>query len=275
MSLSPGTTVGFAPTDPAAITSFERDGVVCLRGVLDGHWLDALGDGIDEAIAQGGPHHFRFGEPDAPGFFFGDVMLWQRWPCFREFVFDGPLASVAGRLMGSESVTFYHDFLLVKDAGSSKSTPWHQDQSYWCVGGDQALTVWVPLDPVEPANALEFVRGSHRWSMLYAAVPFAAESRFDGGRDGRSEVPDIDAERNAHDIVSWSLDPGDCVVFHARTLHRAPGNPLPHPRRVLSTCWAGDDAHYIEIASDLAPPIKGDGLRAGDPLACATFPRIL
>lgn len=261
--------------DPRIIDQFARDGVVCLRGVIDASWLARIEEGIGDAIKQGGPHHFCFGSPDAPGFFFGDVMLWQRWSPFREFVFEGPLAKLAKQLMNSTGVTFYHDFLLVKDAGSSKQTPWHQDQSYWCVGGNQVLTVWAPLDPVSSANTLEFVRGSHRWNTLYTAVPFASESTFDGSRDGRPEVPDIASCCSEEEILSWSLQPGDCLAFHARTLHRAPGNPLPCPRRVLSTCWAGDDAHYIEIASDLAPPIKGDGLLPGAPLACATFPRIL
>ncbi|WP_286902290.1 phytanoyl-CoA dioxygenase family protein [Vreelandella sedimenti] len=264
----------FTPDDPRVFDQYLQDGVICLRNVLNESWLTRLKEGTRDAIEQGGPHHFRFGTPNAPGFFFGDVMLWQRWPSFCEFAFDGPLASLAGHLMNSQSVTFYHDFLLVKNAGSSKPTPWHQDQSYWCVGGDQALTIWAPLDAVSSANTLEFVRGSHRWNTLYAAVPFADESSFDGSRDGRPEVPDIALCCSDEDIVSWSLQPGDCLAFHARTLHRAPGNPLPHPRRVLSTCWAGDDAHYIEIASDLAPPIKGDGLIPGAPLACSTFPRI-
>ncbi|WP_249977717.1 phytanoyl-CoA dioxygenase family protein [Vreelandella olivaria] len=261
--------------DPLIIEQFSRDGVVCLRDVIDSSWLARLEEGVGEAIEQGGPHHFRFGSPNAPGFFFGDVMLWQRWQHFREFVFEGPLASLARRLMNSHGVTFYHDFLLVKDAGSTQPTPWHQDQSYWCVGGNQVLTIWAPLDSVSSANTLEFVRGSHRWNTLYAAVPFAPESAFDGSRDGRPAVPNLANYCNEEDIASWSLQPGDCLVFHARTLHRAPGNPLPHPRRVLSTCWAGDDAHYIEIASDLAPPIKGEGLLPGAPLACSTFPRIL
>lgn len=268
------TVPAFQAADPAAVDAFTESGVVCLRGAIPQPWLERLGAAADAADRAPGPHHFRFGEPGRPGAFFGDVMLWRRDAVFSAFAHDGPLADVAGRLMRSQTVTFYHDFLLIKSGGSTKRTPWHQDQSYWCLRGDQALTVWAPLDPVSAASTLEFVRGSHRWAPLYAAVAFDKNSSFDGGRDGRPPVPDIDAARDAYDIVSWALQPGDCLVFHCRTLHAAPGNPHAQARRVLSTCWAGDDATYVEIASDLAPPVKGDGLRPGDPLACATFPRV-
>jgi ectoine hydroxylase-related dioxygenase (phytanoyl-CoA dioxygenase family) len=163
---------------------------------------------------------------------------------------------------------------LVKGSGSNKRTPWHQDQSYWCVQGDQALTIWAPLDPVSMANTLEFVRGSHRRAPIYEAVKFDESSKFDGSRDHRPPMPDIELERDKHEIVSWELQPGDCLIFHCRMLHAAPGNPLPQSRRVLSTCWAGDDARYVEINSDLAPPVKGDGLKPGDHLSCQTFPKV-
>lgn len=264
----------FNADDPAAVAAFASDGVVCLRGAIPDAWLGRLGAAADSADQTPGPHHFRFGEPGQPGAFFGDVMVWQRNPTFRDFAHDGPLADIAGRLMQSHTVTFYHDFLLIKSGGSTKRTPWHQDQSYWCVGGNQALTIWAPLDPITQANALEFVRGSHLWAPVYEAVAFDKNSTFDGSRDGRPAVPDIDAAREAHDIVSWELQPGDCLVFHCRTLHAAPGNPVARPRRVLSTCWAGDDVTYIEINSDLAPPVKGDGLKPGNRLACKTFPQV-
>lgn len=264
----------FDANDPAALAAFNEDGVVCLRGAISPAWLERLSAAADAADQTPGPHHFRFGEPGQPGAFFGDVMLWQRIDTFETFAHEGPLADIAGRLMGSKTVTFYHDFLLIKSSGSTKRTPWHQDQSYWCLRGDQALTIWAPLDPISSTNTLEFVRGSHRWAPVYEAVPFDKNSRFNGSRDGRPPVPPIDDERDQHEIVSWELQPGDCLIFHCRTLHAAPGNPHAHARRVLSTCWAGDDATYIEINSDLAPPVKGEGLKPGDPLACVTFPKV-
>ncbi|WP_395370942.1 phytanoyl-CoA dioxygenase family protein [Komagataeibacter diospyri] len=255
---------------------FDRDGVVCLRQVISPQWIARLTDALPAAIRVAGPNHFRFENSGEAGLFFGDVLVWQRVPVFEEFMRTGPLAAVSGSLMHSRTVTFYHDFLLIKEAGTSKRTPWHQDQSYWCVGGTQALTIWMPFDTVPLETSLEFVKGSHRWGQLFEAVPFDPTSKFRGDRDGRPPLPDIDATPGDYDILRWAMEPGDCLVFHCRTLHAAPGNPAPsRSRRVLSTCWAGDDAHYVEIKSDIAPPVRGDNLMPGQSLACPTFPRIL
>ena len=264
----------FQANDPKALEAFNEHGVVCLRGAIDAHWLSRLDQAIDGAVENPGPGHFRFGEPNQPGWFFGDTLVWQRQPTFKDFAFEGPLADIAGRLMQSQTVTFYHDFLLIKSSGSNKNTPWHQDQSYWCFSGDQALTIWAPLDPVSMANTLQFVRGSHKTSPLFEAVPFDKSSSFNGSRDNRPAVPNVEQEIDPELILQWELEPGDCLIFHARTLHAAPGNPLPHARRVLSTCWAGDDASFIQINSDMAPSVVDPALKPGDHLASATFPMV-
>ena len=50
-------------------------------------------------------------------------------------------------------------------------------------------------------------------------------------------------------IISWPCEPGDCVVFHGKTLHGSDGNESENVwRRVLSTRWFGEDA---KIASRL------------------------
>ena len=91
---------------------------------------------------------------------------------------------------------------------------------------------------------LEFVRGSHRWGKWFAP--------FDKIRDGSSFVggkfekaPDIDKERDAYDIVSWTLEPGDCLVFQALLLHQGKANlTATTRRRAIVGRYLGDDATY-------------------------------
>lgn len=40
------------------------------------------------------------------------------------------------------------------------ATPWHQDQPYYCVDGNQTVSLWIPLDTVSHERTLEFVGGS-------------------------------------------------------------------------------------------------------------------
>jgi ectoine hydroxylase-related dioxygenase (phytanoyl-CoA dioxygenase family) len=55
-------------------------------------------------------------------------------------------------------------------------------------------------------------------------------------------VPDIDANREEYDIVSFDMAPGDALIFSAWILHGARGNSSSTQDRVaLSTRWLGDD----------------------------------
>ena len=49
-----------------------------------------------------------------------------------------------------------------------------------------------------------------------------------------ADLPDVEAQRDAHRIVGWELAPGDAVCFHMLTLHasRRRGRG-PAPARVL------------------------------------------
>ena len=58
---------------------------------------------------------------------------------------------VAARLMGSRTARFFHEHVLVKEPGATERTPWHHDQPYYPVDGDQNVSMWIALDPVPRA----------------------------------------------------------------------------------------------------------------------------
>jgi ectoine hydroxylase-related dioxygenase (phytanoyl-CoA dioxygenase family) len=88
-------------------------------------------------------------------------------------------------------------------------------------------------------------------------------------------MPDIEGDRKSYDILSWDLQPGDCIVFHALTVHGAPGNPSQQRgRRALSTFWMGDDATYAKRPGMVRPAFHGHGLKPGAPMECDYFPRV-
>src|SRR6266481_6166006 len=100
--------------------------------------------------------------------FFVDFQLWQRWPACRDFAFGSPAAAIAAAMMGSRTVCFYHDHLLVKEPETAERTPWHHDQPYYPVDGGQICSIWLPLDPVGRETAVEYIKGSHRWGRWFA-----------------------------------------------------------------------------------------------------------
>ena len=181
---------------------------------------------------------------------FWDSQAWQGIDQYRQFIFDSPAAQMAGSLMGSTQINFYFDAVFVRSAGSQFSTPWHQDEPYWSVEGYDTCTIWMPLVPVKRENALAFVPGSHRYDSVFYQYNFG-KLNPDGKTDvdqvdfsniGKEEIPDIDANPEKFGVVSWDMQPGDCVVFNSRIMHGGSGK-LDEDRelRVFTTKWLGDD----------------------------------
>merc|ERR1711924_109464 len=79
---------------------------------------------------------------------------------------------------------------------------------------------------------------------------------------------------------TFAVEPGDIVAFNVRTIHGSPGNdsPVGCDQRRISLRFGGDDCTYSDHPYETAIPTKEvdamHGLKHGDPLACATFPKV-
>lgn len=258
-----------------AIRQFERDGAVCLRGVFATDWLDTLAAGLDRNFADPGPDHSVYTREGEPGGFYDDYCNWQRIPEYRDFILNSPAGEIAGRIMRSSRARIYHEHVLVKEPGTARVTPWHHDLTYYGVDGGQLCSIWLPLDPVPRSVCPEFVAGSHRESALYYPRLFVNHSNYADGAEGFESVPDIDSERERRRILSWALQPGDCLVFHMRTLHGAPATTgIRTRRRGFSTRWLGDDARFAVRPWKTSPPYREVDLEPGDPMDHPSFPVI-
>ena len=255
----------------AARKAYQRDGACVLRGAFDPSWLETLARGIETALAEPGPYAERYGPPGQERFF-GDLDMWTRVPEFADFIAHSPAGEIAGRIMDATRTTFLYDQMLVKEPGSQARTPWHQDQPYWAVEGKQVCSIWLPLDHVAKDVSLEFVAGSHNWGQSFNP------QHFDDGRQyadtGLPPLPDIENNRDAYEILSWEMEPGDCVVFQAMEVHGAPANPTAARRRVLATRWLGDDAVYRTRSGEIAIPTITDGLVEGEPYGGPRHPTV-
>ena len=267
-----------APGKPGsdAIEAYERDGVVWIKQAFAPSWIHRLAQGMEIAIEQGTGRDtaFNIAAPGEPGFFFYDTFMWQRIPQFRDFAFESDAADIARHIMRSRGLLFYFDFMLVKEPGTSRKTPWHYDEAYWPVQGNQICNLWTALDTIPVETALRFVKGSHLWPESYRAVHFDPALRYANLPD-RPAPPDWENESGNHEIVYAPMEPGDCLVFHNRTHHSAPGNrPGTTRRRALATHWIGDDITYNDKPQETDPPYRGENLRHGGSMECRTFPRV-
>ncbi len=252
------------------IETYARDGVVLVRGLFADH-IDTLARGIEANMAdpsQYGAENTRTGDS---GRFFDDYCNWQRIPEFQSVIDSSPAAEVARDLMRSDSVHFFHDHVLVKEPGTSRPTPWHQDGPYYFVEGQQTVSFWSPLDPVTTAG-LRCVAGSHRWPRQVMPTRWLSDKSFYPDPENWMPVPDPDAE--GMDIREWEMQPGDAVAFHFNTLHSARGNVSDLRRRAFSLRLIGDDARYAARPGPTSPPFPGHDMTEGQRLRADWFPQI-
>jgi len=239
-----------APLRPIADQEVERfwqDGAICVRGMFDAGWVSSLRDATEVAMAKPGP--LATGRnADQNKSFYIELGLWSAHEAFRDFVFNSPAPAIARRFLRGDKLNLFFDQLFVKEPGAQNKTPWHQDQPYWPVHGRQVLSIWFAMDPVTLATGgLEYVRGSHDWKRVFHPESFrndpvqaARMAKLDG-----EKLPDIDAERDKHEFLSWDMAPGDILIHQGMSIHGAPANSSSSiRRRGYSIRWTGDDARW-------------------------------
>lgn len=253
---------------PDDIATYQRDGVVVVRGLFADH-IEALRDGVARNMADPGPYAAENLKAGEGGRFFDDYCNWQRIPEFEQVIRSSPAAEVAADLMQSDSAQLFHDHVLVKEPGTSKPTPWHQDGPYYFVEGRQTVSFWSPLDPVTQAT-LRCVAGSHLWDKPVLPTRWLSEENFYPDDSTYMPVPDPDAQ--GMDVREWALEPGDAVAFNYGILHGARGNDSDTRRRAFSLRLVGDDARYTTRPGPTSPPFPGHDMEQGQRLREDWFP---
>ena len=252
------------------IKSFQDDGVVLIKGLF-ADYVELIQTGVDYNIQNPGRYAAENIKDGEGGRFFDDYCNWNRISQFQEVIKNSKVAEVAAGLMKSKTVQVFHDHVLVKEPGTSKPTPWHQDSPYYFVEGSQTVSFWSPVDAVTDAT-LRCVAGSHKWSKPVLPTRWLNEDKFYKDTVKYMPVPDPDAE--GMKILEWDMDPGDAVAFHYRILHGARGNETKKRRRAFSLRLVGDDARYVERPGPTSPPFPGHNMKPGDRLREDWFPII-
>ena len=253
------------------IDAFQTDGVALIKGLFADH-VDTIRAGIERNMAEPGPYAAENLKEGEGGRFFDDYCNWTRIPEFQDVVRNSPAAEVAADLMQSNSTQMFHDHVLVKEPGTSKPTPWHQDAPYYFVEGRQTVSFWSPVDPVTDAT-LRCVAGSHAWEKPVLPTRWLSEEDFYPDAEAYMPVPDPDAE--GMKIVEFEMQPGDAVAFNFMVLHGARGNSTDQRRRAFSLRLVGDDARYVQRPGPTSPPFPGHDMMPGQRLRQDWFPMLL
>ena len=253
------------------IEDFNTNGAVLLKGIFK-DYVEGARQAIEENKAKPSWRERTYKPDDGSAPFFQDYVVWNQFDGYRSLVKDSPMAQAAAALMQSKTARIFHDHILVKEPGNSIQTPWHQDQPYYLVEGEQTVSFWVPLDPIPRDRTIEYIAGSNRWNKDFRPDRFDGTPLFED--DISEAVPDVEANRDALDIIGWAVEPGDAVAFSFKTLHGAPANSSDIRRRVVSIRWVGDDAKFASRLGATSPAFPDLEYTAGEKFEGDEFPVI-
>ena len=272
---------------PDEVETYHRDGVLLLPGMFDKDWIELLNKGLDANIEAPTRRSCIWYEDTSGRSMFYDHTAWQGIEEYRKFIFNSPAAQICGQLMRSTTINFFFDSVFVRSTGTQFETPWHQDEPYWSVEGYDACSIWMPLGPVKQKNALSFVPGSHRLKTVFKQYNFGDLNpvrkknvdQVDFSDIAEQEFPDINADPKRFGVVSWDMQPGDCIAFNGRTMHGGSGKLDDDCElRVFTTKWVGDDVRIKFRDCGMDPDHSADmiekDLKPGDRPGTNLYPRI-
>ncbi|MHC4875437.1 MAG: phytanoyl-CoA dioxygenase family protein [Planctomycetota bacterium] len=143
-------------------------------------------------------------------------LLGDNDPWFHDLFHVGAFRQIAEVLLGGPVVPKNLQYFC-KPPGIGQATPAHQDGYYFMLDPCEAVTMWLSLDEVDDENGcVWYVPGSHREGMRDHS-----RTQTLGFSQGIVGYPTEDDRQRE---VALPAQPGDLLVHHAMTIHRAGRN---------------------------------------------------
>ncbi|MEX0642876.1 MAG: phytanoyl-CoA dioxygenase family protein [Pirellulales bacterium] len=232
--------------DPVGLLAdYDRTGYVALRGFLSSEEVTALHTNVARYISDIVPTLPReqvFYEKMGANETLKQLQRMHNYDeYFHQFFTKGKFPALAGTLLRDEVVPINLQYFN-KPAGVGQPTPPHQDGYYFMLKPCEALTMWLALDDVDEENGcVRYVAGSHRRGIR----PHGRTQTL-----GFSQaITDFPQPSDEADEIAFPAKPGDLLVHHALTIHRAEGNRSSHrSRRALGFIYYAKRAEVDEAA---------------------------
>jgi phytanoyl-CoA hydroxylase len=154
---------------------------------------------------------------------------------FEEVLFDSKFSKLAAEFL-EENVVGKTVEYFNKPAKIGKATPPHQDGFYFMLDPMSAITMWIALEEVNEENGwVSYVKGSHLTGM---------RNHGKSGTIGFSQhIVDFGTPMDIENEEFMPVKPGDLLVHHALTIHRAaPNTSLNNSRKAMGLIYFGASA---------------------------------
>jgi ectoine hydroxylase-related dioxygenase (phytanoyl-CoA dioxygenase family) len=252
------------------IKDYQKDGVLIVKDIFK-DWIKPLRKGFQKVL-ENPSKYGRENVDDNKGRFFEDYCNWDKIKEFKDCIIKSLGAQIVAEATNSKSIQIFHEHIFIKEPGTNKETPWHQDMPYYCVDGNDTGSFWIPLDEVDKKNNLKLILGSHQWSKLIRPTKWSDNQSWYKENSCFMDLPKVEKFKN--DILIPELNLGDAVLFNFKTVHSSTGNNTLKSRRAFSMRFIGDDVRYINRGGATSPPFNGINLKSGDLMREDWFPRI-
>jgi phytanoyl-CoA hydroxylase len=207
---------------------FDRDGYVVIRGFLNATEVAALQQELDRYVNVVAPTlpstDVMYEDKQNPQTLKQLARIRQHDAYFADLIEQSKWAGLAEILLADGVVPQELEWFN-KPPVIGKPTPPHQDGYYFMLEPNEAVTMWLALDDVDESNGcMRYIPGSQNQGMR----PHG-RTQVLGFSQGITDFGDADRAAEA----PIRAKPGDLLVHHSMTVHRAEGNPSNRHRRSL------------------------------------------
>ena len=107
------------------INDYKTFGVIIVKDVFK-EWIEPLRIGFQKVLDKPSKHG-RENVNDNQGRFFEDYCNWERIEEFKNCIYNSQAAKIFAEAASSKLSQIFHEHIFMKEAGTHKETPWHQD----------------------------------------------------------------------------------------------------------------------------------------------------
>ncbi len=209
--------------------AFQEDGYLMIRSLFDQEEIDYLKEKSknDKALDE---HSFSRGDREGGNI---RLSLWNHAGdnLYGMFARCKKVVDTMEALLEDE-VYHYHSKMILKDPKVGGAWDWHQDYGYWydngCLFPDMA-SAFIAVDRATKDNGcLQVLKGSHKMGRLQHAK---------NSEQAGADMEHVNAAQERLELVYAEMEPGDCLFFHANTLHRSDQNKSDNPRWSMICCY--------------------------------------
>ncbi|WP_339710216.1 phytanoyl-CoA dioxygenase family protein [Cyclobacterium amurskyense] len=224
---------------------FDQDGYLYFPGFLDKIETNQIKSRLDKIVEEGlqdiptGHIKFENTENKQGVKMIQDLHLYD--PLFKNILFESKFSALAAELLGEKVVGKTVEFFN-KPAKIGKATPPHQDGYYFMLNPISAVTFWISLEEVDKDNGwVSYVKGSH--------LNGVRTHRKSGTIGFSQEIVDFGTPSDLENEEFIATNPGDVLVHHALTIHRAaPNTSINRSRKALGLIYFGESAKEDLVA---------------------------